>query len=247
MALDLPVTANGNVTFFVGVPVGTAVGGHVARFRLRTATGLGVGGAAPDGEVEDHVVTVSPAPAPVFVDDNWVGVAPAADPDGAGPATAFGFYAFATGQQGLTVVANAGSVVVLPGMYPGSPAVANKSVTLIGAVPAAATRRRFAHAGQHGARGRHLHRQRNRVRPRRRSANTLAQCASSAPRVRGIVPAIRFDSGWSCMSHNRGRSAESIGQSRTPTSRVTAAPLDRVTGPRRAATAAGNSAALTSR
>jgi glutamine cyclotransferase len=139
VALDVPVNANGNVPVVVNVPVGTAVGGHVARFRISTTAGLGVGGAAPNGEVEDHVIGVSPPPATVFVDDSWVGTPPGADPDGAGPATAFGFDAFATVQQGLTVVANGGTVVVLPGTYGESPSVANKSFTLTGVAPGAAT------------------------------------------------------------------------------------------------------------
>ena len=42
------------------VPSWALDGTTIARFRLSTGGNLGVGGAAPDGEVEDHAVTLSP-------------------------------------------------------------------------------------------------------------------------------------------------------------------------------------------
>ncbi|HET6574419.1 MAG TPA: hypothetical protein VFG68_12500 [Fimbriiglobus sp.] len=47
------------------------------------------------------------------------------------------------------------------------------------------------------------------------SASDFAQCESNASLVRGIVTAIRFESGSSCRSYIRGRSPGSTGRSRT--------------------------------
>ena len=53
VAVPVPVT----------VPVGATIGGTYARFRLSTAGGLGPGGTAANGEVEDYAVTiVAPTP-----------------------------------------------------------------------------------------------------------------------------------------------------------------------------------------
>jgi hypothetical protein len=54
----------------------------------------------------------------VYVDDSWVGTVPGADPDGAGPATEFGYDAFATIQNGVNGVAASGTVFVADGNYP---------------------------------------------------------------------------------------------------------------------------------
>ena len=52
-----------NLTF--GVPQPTALGSSFARFRISSAGGLGVGGAASDGEVEDYAVELyQPVPVP---------------------------------------------------------------------------------------------------------------------------------------------------------------------------------------
>ena len=53
---------NGTNNLSVPVPLGAVTGANLgARFRLSTAGGLTSVGAAPDGEVEDYVVTVQPA------------------------------------------------------------------------------------------------------------------------------------------------------------------------------------------
>jgi hypothetical protein len=55
----------------------------------------------------------------VYVDDNWAGTTIGTDPDGAGPATSFGYDAFATIQDGVAGVAINGTVIVNPGSYSG--------------------------------------------------------------------------------------------------------------------------------
>ncbi len=50
---------NGNNTVTFAVPASAMLGSAVARFRLSTAGGLTTTGLAADGEVEDHLVTIS--------------------------------------------------------------------------------------------------------------------------------------------------------------------------------------------
>ncbi|GEM_PF-1540269 len=61
----VPASVN---TFKFTVPAGATVGTTVARFRLSSAGGLSYTGAAADGEVEDHMVNISPT-GPIYVDD----------------------------------------------------------------------------------------------------------------------------------------------------------------------------------
>ncbi len=62
IALDAAVIEGANeLTFDVPADV-TAVGEQAARFRLSSQTGLGPKGLAPDGEIEDHLLTILPAP-----------------------------------------------------------------------------------------------------------------------------------------------------------------------------------------
>ena len=81
----------------------------------------------------------------VYVDDDWTAVPNGTDPDGAGPATAMGYDAFATIQGGVNGVtsnrparvgknrpATIGTVIVYAGTYPEA-VVVNKSVVLQGA------------------------------------------------------------------------------------------------------------------
>ncbi|MBO0698827.1 MAG: right-handed parallel beta-helix repeat-containing protein, partial [Zavarzinella sp.] len=68
----------------------------------------------------------------VYVDDNWAGTSFGADPDGAGPATAFGIDSFATIQAGVNAVDAGGTVRVSAGTYSELVTV-NKSVNLLGA------------------------------------------------------------------------------------------------------------------
>jgi hypothetical protein len=55
----------------------------------------------------------------VYVDDDWAGTTVGLDPDGGGPATSFGYDAFATIQDGVAGVATNGTVIVNPGSYSG--------------------------------------------------------------------------------------------------------------------------------
>lgn len=58
-----------------------------------------------------------PLVAIVYVDDSWVGTTLGTDPDGAGPATAFGTDSFAAIQDGIDAVDSNGMVNVYPGNY----------------------------------------------------------------------------------------------------------------------------------
>jgi hypothetical protein len=49
------------------VPVSATVGNTVARFRVSTTSGLGHGGQAPDGEVEDYLIATTPVELQSFV------------------------------------------------------------------------------------------------------------------------------------------------------------------------------------
>ena len=57
---DSVLVVNGSNVLTFDVPSTAADGTAIARFRLSTAGNLGVRGAAIDGEVEDHTVTISP-------------------------------------------------------------------------------------------------------------------------------------------------------------------------------------------
>jgi hypothetical protein len=56
---SLPMGEGANHLAFA-IPGGAVAGATYARFRISTAGGLGVNGAAPDGEVEDHPLTLIP-------------------------------------------------------------------------------------------------------------------------------------------------------------------------------------------
>jgi parallel beta-helix repeat protein len=68
----------------------------------------------------------------VYVNNTWAGMTPGTDPDGAGPATAFGVDAFATIQAGVNAADAGGTVHVSAGTYSELVSV-NKSVNLLGA------------------------------------------------------------------------------------------------------------------
>ncbi len=57
IATNVVVTAGSN-TLSYNVPAGASVGSTAARFRISTAGGLAPTGAAPDGEVEDYIVSL---------------------------------------------------------------------------------------------------------------------------------------------------------------------------------------------
>ncbi|MBX7233293.1 MAG: hypothetical protein K1X65_02840 [Caldilineales bacterium] len=65
VAANLAMSA-GNNTLNVNVPAGASLGTSYARFRLSTAGGLAVTGAASDGEVEDYQVTIQPGGNPAL-------------------------------------------------------------------------------------------------------------------------------------------------------------------------------------
>lgn len=65
---DDTLAANTTASRSFAVPVGSPQGNAAARCRISSATGLGVTGEAPDGEVEDH-------PAPVGAEDPRIGIA----------------------------------------------------------------------------------------------------------------------------------------------------------------------------
>ncbi|HEY0545790.1 MAG TPA: cohesin domain-containing protein [Pyrinomonadaceae bacterium] len=91
--------------------------------------GLRVGEPYPDGYTENidafkfgtaagtKQFNFDPQASTVYVDDNWVGTTLGSDPDGAGPATGFGYDAFATIQNGIDGVATGGTVNVAAGTY----------------------------------------------------------------------------------------------------------------------------------
>ncbi len=75
------------------------------------------------GNGNDVVLVAPPATSTVYVDDDWTGTANGADPDGMGPATAFGLNAFDNITDALAAVSAGGTVYVFDGSY-------NESVAL---------------------------------------------------------------------------------------------------------------------
>jgi hypothetical protein len=75
-----------------------------------------VGATISDADGTGTIQNDDSQPAVVYVDDNFTGPI-GSDPDGAGPATAFGYDAFATIQEGVTTVASGGTVNVYAGTY----------------------------------------------------------------------------------------------------------------------------------
>ncbi len=102
-------------------------------------------------------ITNDDGPSPiVYVNASWAGTTPGTDPDGAGPATSFGFDSFATIQDGVSNVApsqaNRGggkqpatgpTVIVLPGTYPEAVTVSS-SMTIMGPQAGQNANTRFA-------------------------------------------------------------------------------------------------------
>jgi hypothetical protein len=70
--------------------------------------------------------------AEVYVDDDWAGTDVGTDPDDDGPALSFGYDSFATIQDAITAVVEAGTVYVADGVYTGQVTV-DKTVTIAGA------------------------------------------------------------------------------------------------------------------
>src|SRR5205085_3464552 len=79
-------------------------------------------------------------PLNVYVDDDWAAVPDGTDPDGAGPATAMGYDAFATIQEGINGVVTAGTVQIHSGTYTENVDATTKAVSLsAGASPGQVT------------------------------------------------------------------------------------------------------------
>ncbi len=139
---------SGTTFLDLGIPASAVPGPTFLRLRLVSTSGpLDPTGLAADGEVEDHAVTIADPPATVYVDDDWASLAPGTDPDGAGPATAVGFDAFATLQQADSVVAPGGTMVVAAGTYTGAIDITRAAVVRLAgpvAIDAGGTSVRFA-------------------------------------------------------------------------------------------------------
>ncbi len=73
----------------------------------------------PNTLTQTFVIEVLDRPETVYVDDDWAALADGEDPDGAGPAAAIGFDAFATLQAAIDAVLGGGAVHVEPGSYAG--------------------------------------------------------------------------------------------------------------------------------
>jgi CSLREA domain-containing protein len=99
---------------------------------LSSPSGATISNATATGTITNDD-SQQPPPAIVYVDDDWAGTTPGADPDGAGPATSFGFDAFATVQDGVGGVATGGTVNVLAGTYDEDVAISNDGLQLLGA------------------------------------------------------------------------------------------------------------------
>lgn len=88
----------------------------------------------PNAPLASYAATFEPAGTtanPVYVSASWANTPVGVDPDGAGPATAFGYDAFATIQNGIDGVTAGGTVNVLAGTYAENVNV-NKSLSLLG-------------------------------------------------------------------------------------------------------------------
>lgn len=97
---------------------------------LAAAGTAAVAVANPDGGTSNPLTfTVRPQPATVFVDPAWAGAAADSDPDGPGPASHYGYDAFAGLQAALDAVA-AGGAVVAVGRHEGGLTVGTPGLTL---------------------------------------------------------------------------------------------------------------------
>ncbi|MEZ6073121.1 MAG: hypothetical protein R3C10_23355 [Pirellulales bacterium] len=92
---------------FAGLPAGASVVVNGYDFRIFYDGGDG----------NDVVLVAAVSTATIYVDDDWAGTPSGADPDGAGPAMAYGIDSFATIQDGIDAVNVGGNVVVFDGSY----------------------------------------------------------------------------------------------------------------------------------
>jgi len=85
------------------------------------------------GTGNDVVLVAAPSTATIYVDDDWAGSTNGSDPDGGGPAIAFGVDAFATIQDAIDAVDPSGTVVIYTHAgsgYNEALAIGSKSLTL---------------------------------------------------------------------------------------------------------------------
>ena len=117
---------------------GSVAGITYARFRLSSTGGLSPNGAAADGEVEDYrgLLRDSSVAGTVYVNPAFDGTVYGEDPDGAGPAVAYGFDSAPDMWGGVSIsIGGVGDTVsVAPGTYTLSPTIwADKdNITLTG-------------------------------------------------------------------------------------------------------------------
>ncbi|HCQ63299.1 hypothetical protein A3K28_00910 [Candidatus Azambacteria bacterium RIFOXYB1_FULL_40_33] len=101
--------------------VATFASANVGNGQTVTASGITLAGDDKDNYSFDDTATgtgnILPVPTTVYVNGSWAGTGAWTDPDGAGPATYFGYDAFATIQEGINAVAAAGTVNVAAGTY----------------------------------------------------------------------------------------------------------------------------------
>ncbi|MBK8267068.1 MAG: hypothetical protein IPK83_01675 [Planctomycetes bacterium] len=87
------------------------------------------------GDGNDVVLTRTNSltpPATVYVEDDWAGTGNGVDPDGAGPASAFGFDAFDNIPDGVGAVAPGGTVIVYAGSYDDGGTVTTANIAILG-------------------------------------------------------------------------------------------------------------------
>ena len=125
-----------NLTGDVSISNAAPVGSHTITIRATDNCGL-----TTDATFTLTVNCVTPST--VYVNDDWTGTLPGADPDGAGPATSFGCDSFATIQDGVNGVTDPGTVIVYAGTYPEAVTV-NKSLIIRGAQAGQNANTRFA-------------------------------------------------------------------------------------------------------
>lgn len=106
------INADGAATF-----ANASVGTHTVSATNITLAGADIGNYSYDGTATG-TGNILPVPTVVYVDDNWAGTEVWTDPtDGDGPATFFGYDAFATIQEAIDAVEVGGTVNVLAGNY----------------------------------------------------------------------------------------------------------------------------------
>ncbi len=120
------VTAEGGTAIFAGVTVGT----HDVSAAGITITGADASNYSYDGPAAG-TGNILPVPTVVYVDGSWAGTTAWEDPDGAGPATYYGYDAFADIQEAIGAVEVSGTVNVAAGTYVESLTV-DKTLSIIG-------------------------------------------------------------------------------------------------------------------